>query len=284
MNEEKKYKKGTRRRERVEIKGNPYNHLMNYPMGELKEKIVYFLYDMRAARTSQIARYTRYSLDYIRRILLDMYENKLVFRDFPIKRGKKYGSGEGIYFLDNQGAFFIAADNGLEKKDVNWDPRDNVVSLGSVKHTLDIAEIRTCMEEKGIDIRVDEFIGERKLGMITFESNGEDISFNPDSKINLIKKIGNRLARVTFFLEYDRSTESLQSFLEKIRVYEKFYRSEKITEMFGKVHPAVLIITNHENRTEKLKNLITENKKEDIKYYFDTLDDGFKENPFKFLE
>ncbi|SHK47493.1 replication-relaxation family protein [Paramaledivibacter caminithermalis] len=284
MIDERKYKKGTRRRERVEIKGNPYNHLMNYPMNEVKEKIIYFLYDMRAAKTSQLARYLGYSSPYIRKILRDLYENRLVYRDFPTISRKKHGSSEGIYFLDNQGAFFIAADNGLEKKDVSWDPRDNVVSLGAIKHTLDITEIRTCMEEKSNDIRIDEFIGERKHGMITFESQGEEITFNPDSKISLIKKVGDKLARVTFFLEYDRNTESLRSFLEKIRVYERFYKSEKFKRLFGSIHPAILIITNHERRTEKLKDLVKENKIENIKYYFDTLNEDFRENPFKFLD
>lgn len=284
MNEEKKYNKGTRRRERVEIKGNPYNHLMNYPMNEAKEKIIYFLYDMRTARTGQISRYLGCSAPYTRKLLKDLYENRLVYRDFPTINRKKHGSSEGIYFLDNQGAFFIAADNGLEKKDVSWDPRDNVISLGAIKHTLDITEIRTCMEEKNKDLIVDEFIGERKLGMINFQSQGEDIAFNPDSKIDLIKKVGDKLARVTFFLEYDRSTESLKSFLEKIRVYERFYKSDKFKKLFKNIHPAILIITNHERRTEKLRDLIMENKIENIKYYFDTLDQSFRENPFRFLE
>ncbi len=284
MEDEKKYKNGTRRRKRVEIKGNPYNHLMNYPMNEIKERIVYFLYDMRVAKTSQIERYTGYSLDYTRKTLLDLFENRLVYRDFPKISGKKYGSSEGIYFLDNQGAFFIAANNGLEKKDISWDPRDNVVSLGAVKHSLDITEIRVCMEQCE-NLTVDEFIGERRLGRISFESDGEEIVFNPDSKITLSKKLPDgKIAKISFFLEYDRSTESLNSFLDKIRVYEAFYRSNKITELYGKIHPAILIVTNHPNRTTKLRELIEANKIENIKYYYSTLDENFKEKPFSFLE
>jgi len=284
VEDEKKYKNGTRRRKRVEIKGNPYNHLMNYPMNEIKERIVYFLYDMRVAKTSQIERYTGYSLDYTRKTLLDLFENRLVYRDFPKISGKKYGSSEGIYFLDNQGAFFIAANNGLEKKDISWDPRDNVVSLGAVKHSLDITEIRVCMEQCE-NLTVDEFIGERRLGRISFESDGEEIVFNPDSKITLSKKLPDgKIAKISFFLEYDRSTESLNSFLDKIRVYEAFYRSNKITELYGKIHPAILIVTNHPNRTTKLRELIEANKIENIKYYYSTLDENFKEKPFSFLE
>lgn len=279
-----KYKRGTRRRERVEIKGNPYNHLMNYPMNAVKERVIYFLYDMRAAKTTQLVRYLGYSSNYVRDILRDMYENRLIYRDYPPISRKKYGSGEGVYFLDNQGAFFIAADNGLEKKDINWDPRDNVVSLGAIKHSIDITEIRTCMEEKKGEIAIDEFIGERGIGKITFNFHGDEIYFNPDGRIKLLKNMGDKLARISFFLEYDRSTETLGTFLEKIRIYEEFYRSEAIKEMYGKVYPAILIVSNHKTRTQRIKEVIMENKVENIKYYFDTLDEDFKKNPFRFLD
>lgn len=275
--------KGTRRLERVEIKGNPYNHLMNYSMNELKEKIIYFLYDMRVAKTSQLTRYLGYSSNYTREMLKDMYVNFLVYRDYPpIKRGR-YGSGEGVYFLDNQGAFFISADNGIEKRDVNWDPRDNVVSIGAVKHSLDITEIRVCMEENAQNIRVAEFLGERKMGQINFEYQGEEMSFKPDGKITLIKKMGDKTAKLSFLLEYDRSTESLKTFLDKIRTYEKFYMSKKSKEMFENIHPAVLIVSDNEIRTEKLKRLVLDNKEQPIKYYFETLDKKFRSNPFEFL-
>ncbi|WP_026895923.1 replication-relaxation family protein [Clostridiisalibacter paucivorans] len=280
----KKYKNGTRNRERVEIKGNPYLHLMNYPMNQIKEDIIYFLYDMRAATTRQIIRYTGYSGNYIRSVLRNMYENRLVHRDFPyIKKRSKPGSGEGVYFLDNQGAFFIAANKGLEKKEVNWDPRDNVVSLGAIKHTLDIAEIRVCMENSQ-EFKVKEFLGERRLGRISFQYEGGEIVFNPDSKIEILKKLPDgKLAKILLLLEYDRSTESLKSFAEKIQNYEKFYRSKKINEIFENIHPAVLIVSNHKTRTEKLKALVEKTKVENIKYYFTTLDENFKNNPFSFL-
>lgn len=276
-------RKGKRRRERIEIKGNPYAYLMNYPMNEVKEKIIYFLYDMRVATTSQIARYLNLSKDYTRKLLKELYENRLVYRDFPsIKKGK-YGSGEGVYFLDNQGAFFIAADKGIEKREVNWDPRDNVVSLGAVKHSLDITEIRTCMEEQSKEIKVEEFFGERQVGRIDFICEGEELSFNPDGRISLIKKLDKKVARITFFLEYDRNTETINTFMEKIRIYEKFYRTGKLNQLFGNVHPAILVISNNENRTKRLKEVIDENKVENIKYYFDTLDKEFMKNPFRFL-
>ncbi|MTI68079.1 MAG: hypothetical protein FH753_15970 [Firmicutes bacterium] len=275
-------KRGTRRLERVEIKGNPYNHLMEYSMNVTKEKIIRFLYDMRVAKTSQIARVMEQSKDYTRKNLKDLYINRLVYRDFPPIQKEKYGSAEGVYFLDNQGAFFLAADSGIEKKEVNWDPRDNVVSLGAVKHSLDITEIRTCMEEYKSDLSVDRFIGERRIGRINYIYQGEEINFNPDAYIILKKKLEGKIARISFFLEYDRGTESFKTFLRKIRDYEKFYRSEKIKEMYG-THPGVLIITNHKLRTDRIKKLIMKNKVEDIKYYFATLDEDYKEDPFCFL-
>lgn len=274
--------KGKRRRERIEIKGNPYYYLMEYPMNRTKEKIIHFLYDMRVAKTSQLTRYTGYSINYMREILRDMYENRLIYRNFPSIQNQKYGSGEAVYFLDNQGAFFLAADNNVEKKDIAWDPRDNVVSLGAIRHSLDITEIRTCMEEYKGELLVDKFIGERRVGRINFEFQGETISFNPDGHIVLKKQLQGKIARIFFLLEYDRGTESLKTFLKKIREYEKFFKSEKIKEMG--IHPGVLIITNHKLRTERLKKLIIENKIEDIKYYFHTLDEEFSKNPFKFLE
>lgn len=276
-------KKGTRRLERVEIKGNPYNHLMNYPMNMVKEKIIYFLYDMRVATTSQLVRCLKYSANYVRENLSDMYINQLVYRDFPLIKRGKHGSSEAVYFLDNQGAYFLAANNGLEKREVAWDPRDNVVSIGAVRHSLDITEIRVCMEENSKDIKVHEFLGERRIGQIVFQYQGVDYTFKPDGRIVLYKKENEKLAKLSFYLEYDRGTESLKTFLAKIKTYEKFYSSKKINELYKNIHPAILIITNHPNRTNKLKELIEKYASSEINYYFKTLDDKFKKNPFDFL-
>jgi hypothetical protein len=276
VNEEPKgYKPGSRRRKRVEIDGNPYYHIMKYNMTKLRHEIIMFLYEMRIATVDQIGRkFKQYSLDWIRRNLLDLYENGFIFRKFMhINRG----SSGGIYYLDNIGAFYIAADKGVEKNDIKWSARDNVIGVDKSSHTISITEIRVILEEtdKPDGFEILKFVGERHVGRIKFISQGESMEFNPDGEVI----ISDGEYQSFFFLEYDTGTESIGKLEDKIEKYEKFYRSEEIKKLYP-VDPEVLVICENELSEHRFKKAIKGTKAiKELKFYISTVK-KFKDDPF----
>lgn len=274
MLEEIKYKKGTRRRERVEIKGNPYYHIMKYNMTKLRHDIIYFLYDMRIATIEQLGRkFSGYSMNWIRRNLRDLYENGFIYRKFM---NASRGSNGGIYYLDNIGAFYIAADREIEKTEVKWDPRDNSVGVEKSNHTISITEIRVILEEIEITekFKLIKFIGERQVGRIKCDSEGEIMEFNPDAEI--IIQQGEYQS--FFFLEYDSGTEGAEKIADKIRRYEQFYRSKEIKLLYP-VEPEVLIICESEFSEHRFRKIIKQKKTlPELKFYITTME-KFKGNP-----
>lgn len=275
-NEKKKYKKGTRRRERVEIKGNVYYHIGQYNMTQLKHGIVYFLYEMRIATIDQIGRkFSNYSLDWIRRNLKDLYENAFIFRKFM---HLNKGSSGGIYYLDNIGAYYIAADRGVDKSEVKWDPRDNAVGVDKSNHTISITEIRVILEEvaKPDHFKLLKFVGERQVGRIKFESEGEVMEFNPDAEII----IQDGEYQSFYFLEYDSGTESLDKITDKIIKYEKFYRSKEIKILYP-VEPEVLVICENEFSEHRFRKTIKKVKSmPELKFFITTME-KFRNGPLR---
>lgn len=273
--EVKKYKKGTRRRERVEVKGNPYYHIMKYNMTKLRHEIIMFLYEMRIATIDQIRRkFNNYSLVWIRKNLLDLYENGFVYRKFMHMNS---GSSGGTYYLDNMGAFYIAANQGVEKNDIRWNVRDQAIGVDKSSHTISITEIRVILEEtdKPDRFRILKFVGERHVGRIKFISQGEPMEFNPDGEII----ISDGKYQSFFFLEYDTGTESLGKIKDKIKKYEKFYRSEEIKNLYP-VDPEVLVICENELSEYRFKRAIKDEKALDELNFYITTIKKFKNDPF----
>jgi hypothetical protein len=230
---------------------------------------------MRIATIDQISRkFPNYSERWIRNNLMDLYENGFIYRKYM---HMFRGSGGGIYYLDNIGAFYIAADKGVEKSEVKWDPRDNAVGVDKSNHTISITEIRVILEEtdKSSDIEILKFVGERHVGRIKFTSEGELMEFNPDGEIIIL----DGEYQSFFFLEYDTGTESLSKIEDKIEKYEKFYRSEEIKKLYP-VDPEVLVICENELSEHRFKKAIKHKKSlKELKIFVTTLK-KYKNDPW----
>lgn len=270
----KKYKQGTRRRERVEITGNPYHFIMKYNMTQLKHEIIMFLYEMRIATVDQICRkFPELSQRWIKQNLMDLYVNGFIYRKFM---HMFRGSGGGIYYLDNLGAFYIAANEGIDKNDVNWDPRDNAVGVEKSGHTISITEIRIILEEaqNNNTFKVLKFIGSRQVGRIKYSFQGEQLEFTPDAEI----VIQNDGYLFYYFLEYDTGTETPKKIEEKLRRYEMFYSSEDIKTLYP-VEPEVLVICENEVSEHRFKKVLKQKKAiRDLKFYIALLE-RFRNDP-----
>lgn len=270
----KKYKRGTRRRERVEITGNPYHFIMKYNMTQLKHEIIMFLYEMRIATVEQLYRkFSQYSPRWIRENLMDLYENNFIYRKYM---HMFRGSGGGIYYLDNLGAFYIAANEEIEKKDVNWDPRDNAVGIEKSGHTISITEIRVILEEiqRKDRFKLLKFVGSRQVGRIKYIFQGEQLEFTPDAEI-IIQNDGYMFY---YFLEYDTGTETPKKIEEKLKRYEMFYSSEEIKVLYP-VEPAVLVICENEISEHRFKKVLKQKKSlKELKFYICGME-KFKNNP-----
>lgn len=272
--------KGKRNRERIEVKGNVYTFISRYDMTFFKDEIIKLLYDIRVISTNQLLRIygDRYSARWIRSVLQNLYEHNFVFRKFTLSNEK--GSRDAVYFLDRIGALYLANEIKTEFKNLKWSPADNAIGPDALKHTIDITEIRTSMEEHsrqyGAELR--KFIGERRIGRIKFLKDDNELEFNPDAEIILAYQ-GKLLL---YLLEYDTGSESKSMIEEKIEKYEAFYSSKEFKEFYP-IHPHILIIGSDAARTQRLKMWI-DNKRRltEMNYLFANLGDVSRD-PFGYI-
>lgn len=269
-----KYKQGTRRRERIEVSGNPYHFIMKYNMTQLKHEIIIFLYQMRIATVEQLCRkFPQYSHRWVKQNLMELYENGFIYRKYM---HMFRGSGGGIYYLDNLGAFYIAANEEIDKNEVNWDPRDNAIGIEKSGHTISITEIRIILEEaqRNEKFKLVSFMGERQVGRIKFTYQGEQLEINPDAEI-IIQKGGYIFF---YFLEYDTGTETPKKIEEKLKRYEMFYSSEEIKVLYP-VEPEILVICENEISNHRFKKVLKQHKTlSELKFYI-ALVEKFRPDP-----
>lgn len=265
-------KKGRRRLERLEIKGDPYEFISKYNMNTSKAATLKFLYEMRMAKTSQIQKHLGISYRAAQRMLSELYVANFVYRKFL---RVDQGSAEGIYFMDTMGAFYLAQANDISRKELLWSQRDNAVGPERTEHALSITEIRLALEEAGRNtglIELVKFHGEKRSGRRRYSTRGGDEEISMDAEIDLILNIQGKKYLETLFLEFDLGFEDIRQIRNKIMRYENFYCSREFKEQY-QTHPAVVIICTSEIAMRRFSKVISELSATQDRYLIGSLDD-----------
>lgn len=270
-------RKGRRRLQRLEIKGDPYDFIAKYSMSVSKAEILKFLYEMRMARTSQIQAHLGLTYRATQRILADLYVSNFVFRKFPMV---KSGSAEGIYFLDTMGAFYLAQANDMTRRELSWSQKDNTVAPERTDHALAITEIRLALERtERADGRIQlvKFWGERRSGRRKFNHNGNSYEISMDAEADLILIIGGKKYMETVFIEFDLGFEDVRQIREKISRYDAYYESKEFKNQYQTV-PDVLIICTNEIAERRFQKVILDTSTNKSRYLIGAYQ-GLIENP-----
>ncbi len=261
-----KAKKGRRRLERKEVKGDPYEFISKYQMSITKDQILRFLYDMRIAKVSQLQRHLGISQRWTQQILADLYVNNFVFRKFAMVSS---GSAEGMYFLDSMGAFYLAMANDMTRREFPWLQKDNAVAPEKTQHTLAITEIRLAIEEatcRRKDIELRKFWGEKRSGRRSFEFHKLIQEISMDSELELLLEIRDVKYLETLFLEYDSGYEDIRQIKDKIIRYDQYYESNEFHENY-QTKPDVIIVCENELSMRRFLKVIDESSKDKNKYW-----------------
>lgn len=273
-----KAKKGRRRLERKEIKGDPYEFISKYQMSISKDQVLRLLYDMRIAKVSHIQRHLGTSQRWTQQILADLYVNNFVYRKFAMVSS---GSAEGMYFLDSMGAFYLAMANDMTRREFPWLSKDNAVAPEKTQHTLAITEIRLAIEEatrKRNDIELRKFWGEKRSGRRRFESQKQVQEISMDSELELLYEICGKKYLETLFLEYDSGYEDIRQIKDKIIRYDQYYESKEFKERY-QTEPDIIIICENELSMRRFVTVI-ENVSKDKRRFWICLNKDVLRDPF----
>jgi hypothetical protein len=207
------------------------------------------------------------STRYTRRILMEMHEDMLLFRDYPRAFS---GSSKGIYMLDVLGRYMIAAEREMESvTEVKWDERDNTIMPERRMHVLGITNIYVELHKKihkrklNSVVFIETFLGERQVGRMKYQikdAYGEmqDREINPDAYMELVVKENNKKRINMYFFEYDTGKENKKKIEEKIQNYVEFYSSKERLQYYP-VEPIVIIISQSILALRKFETAIREN-------------------------
>lgn len=167
----------------------------------------------------------------------------------PVTRG----SGPYVYW-PGRGAIVVLdkEDSARARRIVK---RNRMKSFSSLSHGLEIVEfyigLKEALESKGGEIVV--WLGEWEA-RYQFEWGGHRLTLTPDGYC-LWAVSGKEGA---FFLEWDRGTESMRRFSQKMTRYEAYYRVRAYRNHLGEMglKPRLLIVAPDDRREKKLADWI----------------------------
>lgn len=163
------------------------------------------------------------------------------------------GSGPYVYWPGKGAVVVLDKDDSARARGII--KRNRVKSFSSLSHGLEIVEffilLKEALEGRGGEIVV--WLGEWEARH-QFEWRGRRLTLSPDAYClwALGKKEG------AFFLEWDRGTESMSRFSQKMTRYEAYYRLRAYHNHLGEMglRPRLLIVAPDERREKKLVNWI----------------------------
>ena len=250
-------------------------------------RIIRAVYEHRALTTDQIQGLlfpTKAGLTHCQHRLKLLFHHGYLFRDEqPTKLSE--GRKPLVYFLDAKGAAVLSEMFDLERGELDWHPRHNVVSHPFLNHLLETNEVRVAVEvaAEQQEAVVRQWLDEKTLKGSQMK---EYVTFNgpqggrfraaivPDGYFLL----ETREWSFRFFLEVDRGTVTGQwnrygrrSWAKKTRAYLAYYRSGKYERRYGSSKGRVLTATVNEKRLATLKT-ITEGAGGRDRFWFTTFD------------
>jgi len=224
-------------------------------MGKLTErdkKIILCVYEQRFLRLDQLQRLFFKSIRATQRRLKTLYELRFLSRT---RLAKTFGEGTSqyVYSLDEAGAYFIASQRKIERGDLRWKKKRNLVELMFLEHTLAVNEIYVRLKEaeKDQECKLLEWVSEREFQGYFWKDIGK---IRPDAyfKLEVCDPTLGEPITYDYFVEVDLGTMRLKSFAAKIQKYVELFLSEEYRSWFT-FYPTILIVSSTEQRLRTLK-------------------------------
>lgn len=155
-----------------------------------------------------------------------------------------------VYSLARKGAEVVYGDT-EERGGVLRRVREIENSFPLIAHSLMISQFRVCLmlALKGRDdVKLTTWLQGNDLRQ-ALSARGANPELVPDAYFVLVGKEWTH----PFFLEADRATMTVERFVSKLRVYWRWFRTERLRETLGRTHFRVLTITPGEGRAENLR-------------------------------
>jgi DNA-binding Lrp family transcriptional regulator len=181
------------------------------------------------------------------------------------------GSRRAIYCLTKKGVNLLLESGRMNKEDIRWRSKRNLVSHQMIWHELNVSEFKVSLilalareeglyieKEKGnpvVDLlKVEELIrffdGPSIRDYVFDSSSRRKVVIRPDLSFTLKGK--------KFFVEVDRGTMSLKRFREKIRGYREYIKSGAFSERYGITDFKLLTTAPSEERRNNLLEQVIE--------------------------
>jgi len=163
------------------------------------------------------------------------------------------GSGPYVYQPGKAAAVVLNKD---EKELFSRRRGRRIESISGLSHGLEVVDfyiaLKEALESRGGQIVT--WLGEREL-RYQFAWHGRRVLFNPDGYC--LWALGEEEG--SFFLEWDRGTESMARFSQKLKRYEAYYQLRAYHDHLGEMgmRPRLLIVGPDERREKKLINWMT---------------------------
>ena len=170
------------------------------------------------------------------------------------------GSGRSpiVCALSSRGADAVASRLGVDRLDVDWQPRHNRTRDFFMEHTLAISRLWASLVAalRGSEISIGRWTGEaelRRQDTRVYEYPSDRwLPLRPDGYFELSWPDD---TRACFFVEVDMGTETNGRFVRKVHAYERYHR-EGFERDYGLPTFEVLVVTSGRKRLENLRRAV----------------------------
>jgi len=182
---------------------------------ERDREVALCLYEQQVLTTAQLALLFFSSRRRAQDRLLFLYRQRVLDRFYPQSRFEA-GKPQAHWLLDEAGAYLVAASLDLDRRELDWQRRDDWASYPQLAHRLEVNRfvtdlIAATLSDGALGVvawfgprRAAARLGERMRGTV-----------RPDAELILATPRG----PVDLLLEWDRGTETLERLEQKLRRY-----------------------------------------------------------------
>ncbi|MGH2886604.1 MAG: replication-relaxation family protein, partial [Solirubrobacteraceae bacterium] len=182
---------------------------------ERDREVALCLYDQQVLTTDQLTLLFFSSKRPAQDRLLFLYRQRVLDRFYPPSR---FGTGkpQAHWLLDEAGAHLVAANHGVDRRQLDWQRRADWSSHPQLAHRLEVNRFVTALIAGTLDdpsLAVMTWFGPRQAAARLGERMRGTV--RPDAELILASAVG----AIDLLLEWDRGTETLARLDEKLRRY-----------------------------------------------------------------
>lgn len=215
--------------------------------------IVQAVQQYRVLSQTQLGRLFERSQSVMKRVLIRLYQHRFLDRRFlPVIAGRS----PTLYVLDRKGAELLRTHFGMD--DLVWYNSSKALKTEFLEHTLAINDVRIAVTvaAKAAGFELYTWVSESELkaaydrvSIRTKSGRVQSVSLIPDSYFVLNTPRG----YAHFFVELDRSSETLTRFKAKIQAYMTYYQSGAYERRYHSKSMRVITVAIGAKRLDNLK-------------------------------